>query len=145
MDTCAQYLLRRLLLTRDARQCPTEENWREQIVRDDSDGRRCTLTLLQAFSSRSPGGALHPSLSYTRKGMADFSPCGADLAIQPAILDLTLPLSVLLGIGEAGYYAGMIYYLSFWYRRHELAMRIRCVLTCNPTVVVPHSKPIVYA
>ena len=31
----------------------------------------------------------------------------------------------------------MIYYLSFWYRRHELAMRIRCVLTSNPTVVVP--------
>lgn len=24
---------------------------------------------------------------------------------------------VLLGIGEAGYYAGMIYYLSFWYKR----------------------------
>lgn len=47
-----------------------------------------------------------------------------------------------MGIGEAGYYAGMIYYLSFWYKRyvfriavsrsqfyaqpsHELAMRIR--------------------
>ena len=24
---------------------------------------------------------------------------------------------VLLGIGEAGYYAGMVYYLSFWYKR----------------------------
>ena len=46
-----------------------------------------------------------------------------------------------MGIGEAGYYAGMIYYLSFWYKRpvkaylipilsdityrHELALRIR--------------------
>ncbi|ETW77356.1 hypothetical protein HETIRDRAFT_327571, partial [Heterobasidion irregulare TC 32-1] len=28
-----------------------------------------------------------------------------------------LALRILLGIGEAGYYAGMIYYLSFWYRR----------------------------
>ena len=28
-----------------------------------------------------------------------------------------LTASVLLGIGEAGYYAGMIYYLSFWYKR----------------------------
>ncbi|TFY63736.1 hypothetical protein EVG20_g6198 [Dentipellis fragilis] len=27
-----------------------------------------------------------------------------------------LVLRVLLGIGEAGYYAGMIYYLSFWYK-----------------------------
>jgi len=26
-------------------------------------------------------------------------------------------LRVLMGIGEAGYYAGMIYYLSFWYKR----------------------------
>ncbi|KAF8800650.1 MFS general substrate transporter [Phlegmacium glaucopus] len=34
-----------------------------------------------------------------------------------------LALRVLLGIGEAGYYAGMIYYLSFWYKRSELAMR----------------------
>jgi len=25
---------------------------------------------------------------------------------------------VLMGIGEAGYYAGMIYYLSFWYKRY---------------------------
>ena len=23
-----------------------------------------------------------------------------------------------MGIGEAGYYAGMIYYLSFWYKRY---------------------------
>ncbi|EJF61842.1 MFS general substrate transporter [Dichomitus squalens LYAD-421 SS1] len=36
-----------------------------------------------------------------------------------------LALRVLLGIGEAGYYAGMIYYLSFWYKRSELALRIR--------------------
>ncbi|KAF5325017.1 hypothetical protein D9619_009573 [Psilocybe cf. subviscida] len=28
-----------------------------------------------------------------------------------------LVLRVLMGIGEAGYYAGMIYYLSFWYKR----------------------------
>lgn len=132
MDTCAQYLLRRLLLTRDARKRAAEENWREQIVRDDSDRKRCTLTLLQASSSPSPGGASLPSLSCMRKGMADFSPCGADLAFVPAILGLTLPLSVLLGIGEAGYYAGMIYYLSFWYRRHELAMRIRCVRPSTP-------------
>ena len=27
---------------------------------------------------------------------------------------LDILYSVLLGIGEAGYYAGMIYYLSFW-------------------------------
>ncbi|KAL1731534.1 MFS general substrate transporter [Schizophyllum commune] len=40
-----------------------------------------------------------------------------------------LALRVLLGIGEAGYYAGMIYYLSFWYRRHELAMRISLCMT----------------
>ncbi|TRM66877.1 MFS general substrate transporter [Schizophyllum amplum] len=40
-----------------------------------------------------------------------------------------LVLRVLLGIGEAGYYAGMIYYLSFWYRRHELAMRISLCMT----------------
>ena len=26
--------------------------------------------------------------------------------------------SVLMGIGEAGYYAGVIYYLSFWYKRY---------------------------
>ncbi|KAG5636315.1 hypothetical protein H0H81_008429 [Sphagnurus paluster] len=36
---------------------------------------------------------------------------------------------VVLGIGEAGYYAGMIYYLSFWYKRHELAMRISLCMT----------------
>ncbi|KAI0822431.1 major facilitator superfamily domain-containing protein [Trametes gibbosa] len=36
-----------------------------------------------------------------------------------------LVLRVLLGIGEAGYYAGMIYYLSFWY----LAMRISLCMT----------------
>lgn len=40
-----------------------------------------------------------------------------------------LVLRVLLGIGESGYYAGMIYYLSFWYRRHELAMRISLTMT----------------
>ncbi|KAI0672413.1 MFS general substrate transporter [Trametes maxima] len=40
-----------------------------------------------------------------------------------------LVLRVLLGIGEAGYYAGMIYYLSFWYRRSELAMRISLCMT----------------
>ncbi|KAG6827292.1 hypothetical protein H0H92_012457 [Tricholoma furcatifolium] len=40
-----------------------------------------------------------------------------------------LVLRILLGIGEAGYYAGMIYYLSFWYRRHELAMRISLCMT----------------
>ncbi|KAF5384199.1 hypothetical protein D9615_003370 [Tricholomella constricta] len=36
---------------------------------------------------------------------------------------------VILGIGEAGYYAGMIYYLSFWYKRYELAMRISLCMT----------------
>ncbi|KAF9489510.1 MFS general substrate transporter [Pleurotus eryngii] len=36
-----------------------------------------------------------------------------------------LVLRVLLGIGEAGYYAGMIYYLSFWY----LAVRISLCMT----------------
>ncbi|CAA7268788.1 unnamed protein product [Cyclocybe aegerita] len=40
-----------------------------------------------------------------------------------------LVLRVLMGIGEAGYYAGMIYYLSFWYRRNELAMRISLCMT----------------
>ncbi|KXN84014.1 hypothetical protein AN958_00573 [Leucoagaricus sp. SymC.cos] len=40
-----------------------------------------------------------------------------------------LVLRVLMGIGEAGYYAGMIYYLSFWYRRSELAMRISLSMT----------------
>ena len=30
---------------------------------------------------------------------------------------LTCMPSIILGIGEAGYYAGMIYYLSFWYQR----------------------------
>ncbi|KAJ7135487.1 MFS general substrate transporter [Mycena crocata] len=40
-----------------------------------------------------------------------------------------LVLRVLMGIGEAGYYAGMIYYLSFWYRKHELAMRISLCMT----------------
>ncbi|KAH9910536.1 MFS general substrate transporter [Fomitopsis serialis] len=40
-----------------------------------------------------------------------------------------LILRVLLGIGEAGYYAGMVYYLSFWYKRHELAMRISICMT----------------
>ncbi|KAJ7326311.1 MFS general substrate transporter [Mycena albidolilacea] len=40
-----------------------------------------------------------------------------------------LVLRVLMGIGEAGYYAGMIYYLSFWYRRQELALRISLCMT----------------
>ncbi|KAJ3561686.1 hypothetical protein NP233_g10043 [Leucocoprinus birnbaumii] len=40
-----------------------------------------------------------------------------------------LVLRVLMGIGEAGYYAGMIYYLSFWYKRGELALRISLVMT----------------
>ncbi|KAF8902600.1 MFS general substrate transporter [Gymnopilus junonius] len=40
-----------------------------------------------------------------------------------------LVLRVLMGIGEAGYYAGMIYYLSFWYQRHELALRISLCMT----------------
>ncbi|KAF9051499.1 MFS general substrate transporter [Panaeolus papilionaceus] len=40
-----------------------------------------------------------------------------------------LTLRVLMGIGEAGYYAGMIYYLSFWYKRHELALRISLCMT----------------
>lgn len=52
---------------------------------------------------------------------------------------------MLMGIGEAGYYAGVIYYLSFWYKRYaslrteisplelkisrnELAMRIWYVI-----------------
>ncbi|KAJ6481767.1 MFS general substrate transporter [Mycena sanguinolenta] len=40
-----------------------------------------------------------------------------------------LVLRVLMGIGEAGYYAGMIYYLSFWYKKHELAMRVSLCMT----------------
>ncbi|KAF8827123.1 hypothetical protein HHX47_DHR5000603 [Lentinula edodes] len=35
------------------------------------------------------------------------------------------------GIGEAGFYAGVIYYLSFWYKRHELAMRISLCMTAT--------------
>ncbi|KAJ3780393.1 MFS general substrate transporter [Lentinula aff. detonsa] len=42
-----------------------------------------------------------------------------------------LVLRVLLGVGEAGFYAGVIYYLSFWYRRHELAMRISLCMTAT--------------
>jgi len=40
-----------------------------------------------------------------------------------------LVLRVLLGIGEAGFYAGMIYYLSFWYTKRELATRISLCMT----------------
>jgi len=40
-----------------------------------------------------------------------------------------LVLRVLMGIGEAGYYAGVIYYLSFWYKRSELALRISLGMT----------------
>ncbi|KAJ6454545.1 MFS general substrate transporter [Mycena vitilis] len=40
-----------------------------------------------------------------------------------------LVLRVLMGIGEAGFYAGVIYYLSFWYKKHELAMRISLCMT----------------
>ncbi|KAF8525767.1 major facilitator superfamily domain-containing protein [Hysterangium stoloniferum] len=40
-----------------------------------------------------------------------------------------LVLRVLLGIGEAGYYAGIIYYLSFWYKRKEMAFRISLGMT----------------
>ncbi|TFK31679.1 MFS general substrate transporter [Crucibulum laeve] len=39
-----------------------------------------------------------------------------------------LVLRVLMGIGEAGF-AGMVYYLSFWYKRDELAVRISLCLT----------------
>ncbi|KAF5344838.1 hypothetical protein D9757_001246 [Collybiopsis confluens] len=42
-----------------------------------------------------------------------------------------LVLRVLLGIGETGYYAGVIYYMSFWYKRHELAMRISLGMTAT--------------
>ncbi|KJA17831.1 hypothetical protein HYPSUDRAFT_146000 [Hypholoma sublateritium FD-334 SS-4] len=36
-----------------------------------------------------------------------------------------LVLRVLMGIGEAGYYAGMIYYLSFWYKRQVTEIDVR--------------------
>ena len=40
---------------------------------------------------------------------------------------------VLLGIGEAGYYAGMIYYLSFWYQRYAYTLLVVVwVLTLAP-------------
>ncbi|KAI0046772.1 MFS general substrate transporter [Auriscalpium vulgare] len=42
-----------------------------------------------------------------------------------------LVLRVLLGIGEAGFYAGMVYYLSFWYKRHELAIRYAFCITAT--------------
>ncbi|KAI0032072.1 MFS general substrate transporter [Vararia minispora EC-137] len=40
-----------------------------------------------------------------------------------------LALRILLGVGEAGFYAGMIYYLSFWYTKRELATRISLCMT----------------
>ncbi|EKM78465.1 hypothetical protein AGABI1DRAFT_129571 [Agaricus bisporus var. burnettii JB137-S8] len=40
-----------------------------------------------------------------------------------------LVLRVLMGIGEAGYYAGVIYYMSFWYTRSEMALRITLGMT----------------
>ncbi|KAH9912232.1 MFS general substrate transporter [Amylocystis lapponica] len=46
-----------------------------------------------------------------------------------ASLSFIYSKGVLLGIGEAGYYAGMIYYLSFWYKRNELATRISFCMT----------------
>lgn len=45
-------------------------------------------------------------------------------------------LRLLLGIGDAGYQAGMIYYLSFWYKRHELAMRVSLTLSVALTGAV---------
>jgi hypothetical protein len=44
-------------------------------------------------------------------------------------VDFDIQNSVLTGIGEAGFYAGMIYYLSFWYKRAELALRISFCMT----------------
>lgn len=41
------------------------------------------------------------------------------LAFKPHIQS-RFDFRVLMGIGEAGYYAGMIYYLSFWYKRCAL-------------------------
>jgi hypothetical protein len=52
------------------------------------------VTLLYWYSG------MHPSSVVTRCLHVDF-----------------LLYRVLMGIGEAGYYAGMIYYLSFWYKR----------------------------
>ncbi|TFY79963.1 hypothetical protein EWM64_g4043 [Hericium alpestre] len=43
-----------------------------------------------------------------------------------------LVLRVLLGIGEAGYYAGMIYYLSFWYKSWQFLFLIEAI----PTIIV---------
>ncbi len=33
-----------------------------------------------------------------------------------------------MGIGEAGYYAGVIYYLSFWYKRYVIVIYFQAVV-----------------
>lgn len=38
-------------------------------------------------------------------------------------------LRFFLGAAEAGVFPGMVYYLSFWYKREERALRIACFLS----------------
>lgn len=42
--------------------------------------------------------------------------CGTHMHVSTSQACLS-SVSVLLGIGEAGFYAGVVYYLSFWYTR----------------------------
>lgn len=44
------------------------------------------------------------------------------------------PCRVLLGIGEAGYYAGMVYYMSFWYRRYVFDIYLLTLVDDMPTL-----------
>ena len=40
---------------------------------------------------------------------------------------------ILLGVAEAGFFPGIIYYLSFWYKKSEQALRV-AVFLCSATL-----------